>query len=137
MAFGFKKRHSVFGIFNEQASIDHCIEMLKSQNFKNSDISVLMQSSENNHTLPIEINSALTALGLGFPEFEAKRFEGLIKKGGKLISIYVDNSAWEAKAREILSENGAEYISTTSEKKFHEPNYFHHSADLEFIDKQS
>jgi hypothetical protein len=47
MAFLKKEgRHSVFGIFRDQSALDRTINILKSQNFRNSDISVLMQSTQ-------------------------------------------------------------------------------------------
>jgi hypothetical protein len=33
-------------------------------------------------------------VGMGIPEYEAKRYEGLIKKGGVLLSVHCDNSDW-------------------------------------------
>lgn len=46
MGAGRKGRHSVFGIFKDQLSLNHAVDMLRSQNFRNSDISVLMQSKD-------------------------------------------------------------------------------------------
>src|ERR1700745_2422978 len=54
-------------------------------------------------------------VGLGIPEYEAKRYEGRVKKGGFLISIHCDDSSWVNKARRILADTGAEDISSTSE----------------------
>ena len=54
-------------------------------------------------------------VGLGIPEYEAKRFEGRMKNGGILLSIHCDNSEWVNKAKTILSNTGAEDISSTSE----------------------
>ena len=54
-------------------------------------------------------------VGLGFPEYEAKRYEGRIKKGGFLISVHCDDSNWVTKAKKILSDTGAEDISSTGE----------------------
>lgn len=56
-------------------------------------------------------------LGLGIPEYEAKRYEGRVKKGGILISIHCDNSDWVHKAEEILDRTGAEDIAATAEAK--------------------
>ncbi|MDO9183612.1 MAG: hypothetical protein Q7U04_14455 [Bacteriovorax sp.] len=65
-------------------------------------------------------------VGLGIPEFEAQRYESFVEEGGILISIHVDDSKWEALARDILRENGATEIATTSEKKTPETtNRFH------------
>ena len=38
-------------------------------------------------------------IGLGIPEYEAKRYEGRIKKGGFLISVHCDNAQWTRKAK--------------------------------------
>jgi CBS domain-containing protein len=56
-------------------------------------------------------------IGMGVPEYEAKRYEGRIRKGGILVSIHSDDSEWASKAKEVLRETGAEDISTTSEEK--------------------
>ncbi len=54
-------------------------------------------------------------IGLGIPEYEAKRYEGRIKKGGILLSVHCDNSDWTKRAKEILETTGAEDIATTGE----------------------
>jgi hypothetical protein len=52
---------------------------------------------------------------MGIPEYEAKRYEGRIKKGGILLSVHADNSEWAHRAKEILERTGAEDISSTGE----------------------
>lgn len=54
-------------------------------------------------------------VGLGMPEYEAKRYEGLVRKGGTLLSVHCDDSKWTDRAKEILKSAGAEDISSTSE----------------------
>ena len=54
-------------------------------------------------------------IGLGIPEYEAKRYEGRIKKGGILLSVHCDDSEWTKRAKEILERTGADDISTTGE----------------------
>src|ERR1700752_4608230 len=54
-------------------------------------------------------------VGLGIPEYEAKRYEGRVKKGGFLISVHCDDSKWVDKAKKILADTGAEDISSTGE----------------------
>lgn len=56
-------------------------------------------------------------VGLGTPEYEAKRYEGRIRKGGTLLSVHCDDSDWVKTARTILDQTGAEDVSTTSEAK--------------------
>jgi hypothetical protein len=54
-------------------------------------------------------------IGIGIPEYEAKRYEGRIRSGGILISVHCDDSNWTHKAKTVLSETGAEDISSTGE----------------------
>jgi hypothetical protein len=56
-------------------------------------------------------------VGLGIPEYEAKRYEGRIKSGNILLSVHADDSIWVSKAERILKDTGAEDISSTSEAK--------------------
>ena len=56
-------------------------------------------------------------IGVGIPEYEAKRYEGRIRSGGILLSVHCDNSDWTKRAKEILEHTGASDISTTSEAK--------------------
>jgi hypothetical protein len=56
-------------------------------------------------------------VGLGMPEYEAKRYEGLIKSGGILLSVHADDSEWTSRAKDILEKSGATDISSTGETK--------------------
>lgn len=56
-------------------------------------------------------------VGLGTPEYEAKRYEGRIRKGSILLSVHCDDSDWVKTAKTILEETGAEDTSTTVESK--------------------
>ena len=56
-------------------------------------------------------------VGLGTPEYEAKRYEGRIRKGGILLSVHCDDSDWIKTARMILQQTGAEDVSYTTEAK--------------------
>ncbi|MFA6237864.1 MAG: hypothetical protein WC635_11090 [Bacteriovorax sp.] len=195
-----KGRNSVFGIFHDQQSLDHAVDILKSQNFRNSDISVLMPSKQGTKDFAVEkktkapegattgaaagavgggvlgwlvgagalaipglgpfiaagpIMAAIAGagvggtvggiagglIGLGIPEFEAQRYAGYVKDGGLLIAIHVDDAKWEDKAKEILAENGAGNIATTSEKKGNkkaeveeEDKFYRSRADIDFDD---
>src|SRR5512135_2902294 len=57
MGAGRKGRHCVFGIFKDQIALDHAIDLLRSQNFRNSDISVLMQPSDKTRDLVVNKNT--------------------------------------------------------------------------------
>jgi Protein of unknown function (DUF3341) len=54
-------------------------------------------------------------VGMGIPEYEAKRYEGRVKNGGILLSVHCDDSDWVKRGIEILKRSGAEDISSTSE----------------------
>ena len=54
-------------------------------------------------------------VGLGMPEYEAKRYEGRIKNGGILLSVHCDDNEWARRAKKILQDTGAEHVSTSSE----------------------
>jgi hypothetical protein len=56
-------------------------------------------------------------VGLGIPEYEAKRYEGRVKEGGILLSVHADDSAWTARAKEILERTGAKDNASTGEAK--------------------
>lgn len=168
-----KSGFTVYGIFKEHKSLERAVASFKAHGFRNSDISVLMHSTEatkefasEKHTKAPEGVSAGAAagvlaggalgwlvgagalaipgvgpfvaagpiiaalagagiggtvggltgglIGLGIPEFEAKRYEGFIKEGGTLLSIHVDDNEWALKAKLILEDGGAEEISSSS-----------------------
>jgi hypothetical protein len=54
-------------------------------------------------------------IGLGIPEFEAKRYAGLIKEGSTLLSVHCDSADWVTRAKEVLKEAGAQDIAATGE----------------------
>lgn len=56
-------------------------------------------------------------IGLGIPEYEAKRYEGLIKEGGILLSVHSDDSDWTKRAKAVLEGTGAKDISSTGETR--------------------
>lgn len=56
-------------------------------------------------------------VGWGIPEFEAQQYEGRLREGHILMTVHADNADEAARARDILSEEHAENISTGSEAK--------------------
>jgi hypothetical protein len=54
-------------------------------------------------------------IGVGIPEYEAKRYEGRIRSGGILLSVHCDSSDWVKRAREVLAHAGGTDIATSSE----------------------
>jgi hypothetical protein len=54
-------------------------------------------------------------VGLGIPEYEAKRYEGKVKDGNILISVHTDDHNQVKSAKEIFEANDAEDITATGE----------------------
>lgn len=59
-------------------------------------------------------------IGMGIPEFEAKRYEGKVKSGNSLISIHCDDSDEITRAQEICVAVGADDISVGGEVAVHD-----------------
>ncbi len=55
-------------------------------------------------------------VGMGIPEYEAKRYEGFVKKGGILVSVHCDDSQWVKRAKDVLERTGAKDVSSAGEK---------------------
>ena len=170
-----KGKNAVFGIFNTKVSVERAVDTLKTQGFRNSDISVLLPSESSTKDFAHEKNTkapegattgaasgaviggtlgwlagigalaipgigpfvaagpivaaiagagaggavgGLTGalVGMGIPEYEAKRYEGFVKDGGILLSVHVDDSDWNKKAKEVLESCGARDIATAGEE---------------------
>jgi len=56
-------------------------------------------------------------IGMGIPEYEAKRYEGKLKEGNIFISVHSDNAEETRRAKEIFSRNGADDVAATGEEK--------------------
>ena len=54
-------------------------------------------------------------IGLGVPEYEAKRYEARVKDGGILLSVHSDTAGEVVRAKEILEQTGAQDISSSGE----------------------
>jgi hypothetical protein len=54
-------------------------------------------------------------VGLGIPEYEAKRYTGVIQNGGILLSVHCSTSDEVSRAKNILKGTGGEDISSTGE----------------------
>jgi len=166
----------VYGIYKSRAAVETAVDALKSAQFRNTDISVLLPDNVSNKefatkkdtkapqgttagaTTGAVIGGALgwlagigalaipglgpfiaagpimgalggvgaggvvggiigALVGMGIPEYEAKRYEGMIKNGGILLSVHCDNSDWKDRAKEVLERTGADDISSAAEGK--------------------
>jgi hypothetical protein len=56
-----------------------------------------------------------TLIGLGLPEYEAKRYESFVNKGGSLLSVHADNAEWAKRAKATMDRFGAKGIDKMSE----------------------
>ena len=56
-------------------------------------------------------------VGMGIPEYEAKRYESFLKDGGFLLSVHADDGDWAKKAKDILERCGATGIDDKKEAK--------------------
>src|SRR5829696_6186603 len=54
-------------------------------------------------------------IGMGIPEYEAKRYEGKVKEGGILISVHAEDSEEISRAKAIFERNGAQDVATAGE----------------------
>jgi len=54
-------------------------------------------------------------VGLGIPEYEAKRYESYLNKGGTLLAVHADDKDWAKRAKIVLDRCGAKDIDKTSE----------------------
>jgi hypothetical protein len=56
-------------------------------------------------------------VGLGIPEYEAKRYEGRIRRGGILMSVHCDDADWARRARNVLERTGGQDVSSAGEAR--------------------
>jgi hypothetical protein len=59
---------------------------------------------------------------MGIPEYEAKRYEGRMQKGGILVSVHCDMSDEIKLAKGIVKNTGGEDISSTGELSVGSPS---------------
>ncbi len=126
------KNTAVFGIYPNRTSVETAVDALKAAGFRNSDISVLFPENSGTKDFAHEKSTkapegattgaggaigGLTGalVGMGIPEYEAKRYEGRVKDGGILLSVHSDDSQWTKRAKEIFEHTGAKDVSSTGE----------------------
>jgi len=54
-------------------------------------------------------------IGMGIPEFEAKRYEGRLQKGGILLSVHCNTSDEIQRAKDVVESTGGEDVSSAGE----------------------
>lgn len=55
-------------------------------------------------------------VGMGIPEYEAERYEGMVKDGGFLISVHAEKSEWAKKGKRLLEACGAKDVASAGEE---------------------
>ena len=68
-------------------------------------------------------------IGLGIPEFEAKRYEGHLQKGGILLSVHCDTPGEILRAKEVVKSTGGEEVTSTGESSINKEAADHNIAD--------
>lgn len=61
-------------------------------------------------------------VGMGFPEIEARQYEGKINNGNILVSVHVDDSTERERAKKLLEAQGATDIVTVGEQSVPSPS---------------
>jgi hypothetical protein len=64
---------------------------------------------------------------MGIPEYEARRYGGLIKEGRALLSVPYANSDWVSRAT-VLENVGADDVSATEKPVVISPLPIHHTC---------
>jgi hypothetical protein len=54
-------------------------------------------------------------VGMGIPEYEAKRYEGKLQEGSILVSVHTEDADERRRAREIMERAGAQDVAVSSE----------------------
>jgi tetrahydromethanopterin S-methyltransferase subunit C len=54
-------------------------------------------------------------VGMGIPEYEAKKYEARVSGGNILLSVHCESAEQHERARVVLEQTGAEDISATTE----------------------
>ena len=131
--------HAVFCTVKTSGEATAVVDRLKAAGFTANDISVLMPDNRGIGALAIPGVGPLIAagpimaalggaalggtaggvtgalIGMGIPEYEAKRFEGELKGGRCLVSVHSEDSAETEQAEQIFEGFGGEDITTSRE----------------------
>lgn len=123
---------AVYGVYKQRKEVERAIDALTDDGFLNKDISVLMPENESKASEGSAAGASAGAIvgglaggliGLGMPEFEAKRYESYVKNGGLLLSVHSLTSEQVDHAIDCLVSTGANEVTSTTEKLYDENSY--------------
>ena len=126
---------SVFCLARDQMQAEQIVDNLKNAGYSNNDISVLLPDRGSTREFAHEkgtkapegaatgagtggvIGGVLGWLvGMGIPEYEAKRYEARLREGRVLLSVHCDDSDQVKQVKNIFKNAGAEDIASAGEK---------------------
>src|SRR6266404_2112950 len=121
-----EKKTAVFGIYSSRETAERGADAIVKAGFSPEDISVLLPENLGNRSIGTEKSTKApegatagggtgAVVGMGIPEYEAKRYEGRIQKGGILLSVHCSTSDEVKRAKEIIERTGGEDVSSTGE----------------------
>lgn len=118
---------SVFCIVTRPIQAEAIARRLIADGFSNRDISVYMTGNEQDTGFAFEefkknieegqdqTSFAGALIQMGMPEYEAKRYEGKIKRGNILIAVHADDDEEILKARLLFENQQAQDIALNEE----------------------
>jgi hypothetical protein len=56
-------------------------------------------------------------VGLGVPEYEARRYEGRVRDGGTLLSVHCESDTRVKRAKQVLNSSGADDVASSEESR--------------------
>ena len=99
------KNTAVFGIYSSGEHAERAADTLIAAGFASGAVGGLLGA----------------LVGMGIPEYEAKRYEGRVKDGGTFLSVHCDTTGQISRAKDLLKSSGAEDIGSIGESKSTEP----------------
>jgi hypothetical protein len=122
-------KKSVVCMASTRIQAELIVERLKEANFSNREISALFPdrrttrdfASEQRTTAPQKANTgpvggiAGSLVGLGIPDFEAKRYEGKIRQGGIFVCVHTERAEEVSLIQDIFTRAAAHDICVTGE----------------------
>jgi hypothetical protein len=97
-----KKAKTVVGFCPTIAHAEEAVDRLRLSGFRNTDISILMKDDGD-----VSSGALRWIAGPAMPKNEARHHEEWISRGGIVISVRCEHSAWERRAEHVLERSFA------------------------------